>query len=88
VIVIGEGRQIIAVIGNDERKFIVVNAYFPNEHKQDVTFAEQMYSKVLKVQARYSDRIPFCAGDMNVCLFSNDSLKRVGSQSEDLLSDA
>jgi hypothetical protein len=42
-----EGRQFIAVIGNGDRKFIVVNAYFPNEHKQDVTFAEQMYTKVL-----------------------------------------
>ena len=29
-----EGRQHIAVIGNDERKFIVVNGYFPNDHKQ------------------------------------------------------
>jgi hypothetical protein len=42
-----EGRQLIAVIGNDERKFIVVNAYFPNDHKQGLTFAEQMYTKVL-----------------------------------------
>ena len=67
-----EGRQHIAVIGNDERKFIVVNAYFPNDHKPGVTFAEQMYSKVLEVQSEYPDHITFCAGDMNVCLSSND----------------
>jgi exonuclease III len=64
-----EGRQLIALIGNDKRKFIVVNAYFPNDHKQGVTFAE-----VLEVQAEYPDHITFCAGDMNVCLSPNDSL--------------
>ncbi len=82
-----EGRQLVAVIGNDERKFIVVNAYFPNDHRQGVAFAEQMYTKVLEVQAEYPDHITFCAGDMNVCLSSNDSLNRIGSQNEDLLSD-
>ena len=35
-----EGRQLVAVIGNDERKFIVVNAYFPNDHRQGLAFAE------------------------------------------------
>jgi hypothetical protein len=34
-----EGRQLIAVIRNDERKFIVVNAYFTNDHKQSLAFA-------------------------------------------------
>ena len=56
------------MIGNDERKFIVVNAYFPNDHRQGVAFAEQMYTKVLKVQAEYPDHITFCAGDI-FCLF-------------------
>jgi hypothetical protein len=45
----------MAVIGNDERKFILVNAYFPNDHKQGVTFAEQMYTKVLEVKSEYPD---------------------------------
>jgi exonuclease III len=82
-----EERQLIAVLGNVERKFIVVNTYFPNHHKQGVTFAEQMYTKVLEVQAEYSDHTTFCAGDMNVCLSSNDSLNRIGSQNENRLSD-
>ena len=64
-----EGRQLIAVIGNDERKLISVNAYFPNNHKQGVTFAEQIYTKILKVQAKYPDHITFCARDMNVFFF-------------------
>ncbi len=81
-----ESRQLIAVIGNNERKFIVVNAYFPNDHKQGVTCAEQMYIKILELQAEYPDHITFCAGVMNVCLSSNDSLNRIGSQNEDFLS--
>jgi 16S rRNA U516 pseudouridylate synthase RsuA-like enzyme len=28
-----EGKQLIAVLGNDKRKFIVVNTCFPNDHK-------------------------------------------------------
>jgi len=77
----------MAVIGNDERKFIVVNAYFPNDHKQGVTFAEQMNTKLLEAQSENPDHITFCAGDMNVCLSSNDSLNWIGSQNEDFLSD-
>jgi exonuclease III len=46
-----------------------------------------MYTKVLEVQDEYPDHIRFCAGDMNVCFSSNDSLNRIGSQNEDLLSD-
>ena len=65
------------MIRNDERKFIVVNAYFPNDHKQGLTFAEQMYTKVLEVKAEYNNHITFCGRDMNVCLSSNDSLNRI-----------
>jgi hypothetical protein len=31
------------VIQNDETKFIIANAYFPNDHKQGIVFAEQIY---------------------------------------------
>jgi hypothetical protein len=64
-----------------------VSAYFPNDHKLGVAFAEQMYTKVFEVQAEYPDHITFWAGDMNVCLSSNDSLSRIGLQNEALLSD-
>ncbi len=62
----------MAVIRNDERKFIVVNAY---------------YTKLLEAQSENPDHITFCAGDMNVCLTSNDTLNWIGSQNEDFLSD-
>jgi hypothetical protein len=51
------------LIQNDEIKFIVANAYFPNDHNQGVTFAEKMYTKVLEVQAEYPDHVTiFCWG--------------------------
>jgi hypothetical protein len=62
-----KGRQRVAVIQNDETKIIVANAYFPNDHKQGVTFAEKMYTKVLEVQSEYPDHVTFFAGDMNRC---------------------
>ncbi len=83
----GEVRQLVAVIQNDETKFIVANVYFPNDHKQGVTFAEKMYTKVLEVQAEYPDHVTFFAGDMNLCLSTKDSINRLGSQSKILLSD-
>ena len=83
----GEGRQLVAVIQNDETKFIIANAYFPNDHKQGIVFAEQIYTKILEVQTEYPEHVTFFAGDMNVCLSSSDSINRGGSQSEVLLSD-
>jgi hypothetical protein len=54
----GESRNLITVIGNEERKFIVVNAYFTNDHKQGITLAEQMYTKIFEL---YKDlRGPSC----------------------------
>jgi hypothetical protein len=46
-----------------------------------------MYTRILKELAEHPDHITFCGRNMNVCLSSNDSLNRIGSQSEDLLSD-
>jgi len=62
-----------AVIQNDETKFIVANAYFPNDQKQGIAFAKQMYSKVLELQTEYPEHVIFCAGDMNICLSSNEN---------------
>jgi exonuclease III len=70
----GEGRQLVAVIQNDETKFIIANAYLPNDHKQGIVFAEQIYTKILEVQTEYPEHVTFFAGDMNVCLSSTDSI--------------
>jgi hypothetical protein len=82
-----EGRQLVAVVESDESKFIIVNAYFPNDHKQSLVFAELTYTKILEMQTIYPEHLTFFAGDLNVCLSSKDSLNRLGSKSEDLVTD-
>jgi exonuclease III len=41
-----EGRLIIVVVEDGDDKFILVNAYFPNDHRQGIVFADEMYSKI------------------------------------------
>jgi len=86
-IVDNDGRQIIAVVESDDNKIILVNAYFPNDHRQGVAFAENIYTKILEMQNKYPEYVTFFAGDMNICMSSNDSLNRIGSRNEDLVSD-
>ena len=82
-----EGRQIVVAIQNDESKLILANAYYPNDHKQAITFAEKFYTKILEAQADYPDHITVCAGDMNVCISPNDSINRSKSQNESILAE-
>jgi hypothetical protein len=48
-----EGRQIIAVLNYDGKNTIIANAYFPNDHKEGINFAEDMYRRILEVQAQW-----------------------------------
>jgi len=81
-----EGRQLLVVIHSEEKKFILANAYFPNDHKQGITFAENIYTRILEAQANYPEYVTLYAGDWNVCLAPEDSINRSGSQSELVLS--
>jgi exonuclease III len=81
-----EGRQLLVVIHSEEKKFILANAYFPNDHKQGITFAENIYTRILEAQANYPEYVTLYAGDWNVCLAPEDSINRAGSQSELVLS--
>ena len=82
-----EGRLIVAVLEKNEESFIVSNAYYPNDHKEGIIFAEKMYLKILETQAEFPDSVTICAGDYNVCMNPEDSLGRNGSQNEKLLAD-
>ena len=42
-----EGRRIIAVLEEDESKFIIANLYFPNDHRIANSFTEVLYTKML-----------------------------------------
>ena len=81
------GRQITAVLSYDGKNIIVSNAYFPNDHKEGIMFAESIYSRILEAQAEYPDSLIICAGDFNACLSPDDSIGRVGTQNEKLLAD-
>jgi exonuclease III len=82
-----EGRLIVAVIENEERKLIVVNAYYPNDHKEGIKFAEKMYLNILEMQTKYPEHLVISAGDYNVCMTENDLLNRKRTKTEQLLAE-
>ncbi len=83
----GEGRQMVTVVGQEESKYILTNAYFPNDHKASIEFTENLYNKTLESQNAYPEAITIMAGDLNMCLKINDSLNRLKSQNEKILSE-
>jgi exonuclease III len=81
------GRLIIASIQKEENKFIIANAYFPNDHREAINFTESMYEKLLEFQHTYPNHETICAGDFNTCLKKGeDSMNRVGNNYENQLS--
>ncbi len=50
-----KGRKIIVAIENDDVKLIISNAYFPNDHKEGIVFAEGMYLKILEFQHKFPE---------------------------------
>ncbi len=60
------GRQIVAVLKQDDKTLVVSNAYFPNDHKEGIVFAESLYLKILEAQAIFPENITICGGDYNV----------------------
>ena len=82
-----EGRNIIIAIENDDTKLIISNAYFPNDHKIAILFAEKMYLKLLEFQHNLPEYQTISGGDFNACISSNDSVNRNSSTTETFLSD-
>jgi exonuclease III len=82
-----KGRQlIIAIEKEDEENIIVVNAYFPNNHKQSFSFADQLYEKIIQFQQNYPDYHTIFAGDLNTCLSKReDSLNRNQSKNVEII---
>ena len=82
-----EGRHLSIVVQNQDKKLILANSYFPNDHKAGIVFAEKIYLTILELQHKYPDHLTIAAGDYNVCMKINDSINRLRSTSEKLLSE-
>jgi exonuclease III len=67
-----EGRHTIVVLENEQSKFIVSNAYFPNDHKIGINFAETVYLKILEFQHTYPEHDTISGGDYNLCMTEHD----------------
>jgi exonuclease III len=75
-------RIIIAELENDKRKLIVGDVYYPNDHKEAISFNEMVYNKMLEFQYRSSDASSCLMGDMNQCLSNEDSVNRNKTKTE------
>jgi exonuclease III len=82
-----KGRNIIVAIENDDVKLIISNAYFPNDHKEGIVFAEGMYLKILEFQHKFPEHQTIAGGDFNTCMSTTDSLNRNNSTVEKCLSE-
>jgi exonuclease III len=76
------GRQIVAAIDDGSTHLIIANAYFPNDHRQGMDFAEKFYTNILNAQAEFSEFPIICGGDFNCCITESDQLNRKRSLSE------
>jgi exonuclease III len=81
-----EGRILIIAIKNEDRKVIVVNTYFPNNHRQSLEFANKLYEEILRFQQNFPEFDTVYTGDINTCLSKEDCLNRNRPKIEENLS--
>jgi len=82
------GRQIVIAIDDGNNKLIIANAYFPNDLKEGINFAQIFYTNILAAQANFDKYVVICGGDFNVCLNPNDQLNRKKKQYKNELAKA
>ncbi len=71
----GKGRLLIVAIKTEDEKFIVINSYYPNDHRVGLEFSNDLYEKIIQFQQRYPDFDTIYAGDLNICISKvSDSL--------------
>jgi hypothetical protein len=83
-----DGRQLYTVIQDEEVKFLVVNIYCPNDHKQSINFLEVVYSKILEITNDIPDCHVVLGGDFNSCMTKDDLLNRKMSKAEEELTNS
>jgi exonuclease III len=84
-----DGRAIVVSLTCDdnEKELILANVYFPNDHKVGITFAENIYLKILEAQSEHPNNYTICAGDFNMCKAKEDSIGRNETKTEKLLAE-
>jgi exonuclease III len=80
------GRTLIIAIKNEDKKIIVANTYYPNNHRLSLTFASNLYEEILRFQQAYPEFDTICTGDINTCLTDEDCLNRNRTKIEENLS--
>jgi exonuclease III len=78
-----QGRQLHLVVERGEEKYLVVNVYCPNDHKQSIAFVEKVYNQILETINIYPDCYVILGGDFNSCLTELDYLNRNKLKPED-----
>jgi len=76
------GRQLYIVAQKGDDKYLVVNVYCPNDHKQSITFIDQVYTKILEIQDTYPDCFVILGGDFNTCITDIDYVNRSKTKQE------
>jgi exonuclease III len=80
-----EERLIVVNLKNDLFQMIVANVYCPNDTRENITFLENLFSKLLEFKFEYPDSYIITMGDMNICVGEEDALNRKQSQNEKIL---
>ncbi len=81
-----DGRALIVAIKSEQKKYIVVNTYYPNDHKKSLVFSNNLYEEILRMQQNYPDFDTIYTGDINTCLTADDCLNRNRPKIEETLS--
>jgi exonuclease III len=81
------GRHLMVALESGETKLIISNSYLPNDHREGIIFAEEMYLMILEFQHKYPEHLTIAGGDMNVCMDKQDSINRNSTIAERCLSD-
>jgi exonuclease III len=82
-----KGRQNYIVISNELVKLLIVNIYVPNDHREALSFFEEVYLKIHEILNEHSDCQIIMGGDMNVCMSKEDCINRRWSREESILAD-
>ncbi len=71
-----KGRQLHLVVQKGEDKYLIVNVYYPNDHRISLAFADSVYTKILEILNSYPDVAVIVGDDFNACMTNQDFLNR------------